>query len=452
MAARATVALAGAAEDSNGAAGVGPSTGSNDVSAAEAQKPADVAPQDWNWHAQNTDIVQYHPGFPAKYSGPNSLSPANEVRETVSLDLLAGARLWQGGEFHVDGLMWQGFGFSKTLGVEAFPNAEGFRLGTKVPNVVFSRVFVRQTIGLGGEEETVADDELHLAGKQDVSRITLTMGKFSTKDIFDNNAYANDPRTQFMNWGLVANEAWDYPADTLGFITGLAAELNQPQWTARYGFFQVPRSSNGSAEDAAYLRAWAMVTEFEHRHTLNGHPGAVRVLAYVNRAHMGSYQATVDNPALGADITRTREYRYKFGLGLNVEQEVVKGIGAFARLGWSDGRNEAWMYSDVDYAATAGLSINGDFWHRANDTLGVGGIVNGISRSHRDFLAAGGTGILAGDGALNYGLEKAVETYYDFAIWKTIHGAVDYQFVSNPAFNRDRGPVQVFGARLHWEF
>ncbi|HEX4644342.1 MAG TPA: carbohydrate porin, partial [Verrucomicrobiae bacterium] len=213
-----------------------------------------------------------------------------------------------------------------------------------------------------------------------------------------------------------------------------------------------PRVSNGSAEDPAYLRAWAMVTEFEHRHTINGHPGAVRVLGFLNRAHMGSYQATVDNPALGGDITRTREYRYKFGFGLNVEQELVKGIGAFARLGWSDGRNEAWMYSDVDRAATAGLSINGDFWHRANDTLGLAGIVNGISRSHRDFLAAGGTGILAGDGALNYGWEKALETYYDFEIWKTIHGAVDYQFVTNPAFNRDRGPVHVFGARVHWEF
>jgi len=445
-------AAAMAAEDSNSAASAPALTGSNDVSVATIQKPAEAPEQNWNWHAQNTDIVQYHPGFHAKYTGPNSLSPANEVRETVSVDLLAGARLWQGAEFHVDGLMWQGFGLSKTLGVEAFPNAEGFRLGTKVPNVVFSRIFVRQTIGLGGEEETVADDELHLAGKQDISRITLTLGKFSAKDLFDNNAYANDPRTQFMNWGLVANEAWDYPADTLGFITGFAAELNQPQWTARYGFFQVPRSSNGSAEDPAYLRAWAMVTEFEHRHTLGGHPGAVRVLAYVNRAHMGSYQATVDNPALGGDITRTREYRHKFGLGLNVEQELMKGIGAFARAGWSDGRNEAWMYSDVDYAVTGGLSINGDFWHRANDTLGVAGIANGISRSHRDFLAAGGTGILAGDGALNYGWETALETYYDFEIWKTIHGAVDYQFINSPAFNRDRGPVSVFGARLHWEF
>jgi high affinity Mn2+ porin len=172
------------------------------------------------------------------------------------VDLFAGVRLWRGAEAHVDGLMWQGFGLSKTLGVEGFPNGEAFRLGTKVPNVTIARLFIRQTIGLGGEQETVEDDQLHLGGKQDVSRITLTLGKMSAKDIFDNNAYANDPRTQFMNWGLMANEAWDYPADSLGYMTGFAVELNQPHWAVRYGFFQMPEVSNGMAQDAHYLEAW----------------------------------------------------------------------------------------------------------------------------------------------------------------------------------------------------
>ena len=414
-------------------------------------KPADESPeQDWNWHAQNTDILDYHPGFPAKYSGPNSLNSASEVQETVSLDLLAGRRLWQGAEFHLDGLMWQGFGFSKTLGVEGFPNGEAFRSGTQAPNVNFSRVFLRQTIGLGGEQENVEDDDLHLAGKQDISRITLTLGKMSAKDIFDNNAYANDPRTQFMSWSLVANDAWDYPADSLGYITGFAAELNEPRWTARYGFFQVPRVSNGTALDSHFLGAWAMVTELEHRHEISGHPGAVRLLGYLNRAHMGSYQATLDNPALGGDITQTRAYRYKFGFGLNMEQELAKDLGAFMRAGWSDGRNEAWMFNDVDRTASVGLSLNGNSWHRPNDTFAIAGAINGISGVHRAFLAAGGTGILAGDGALNYDLEELMETYYDFQVWKTMHITFDYQFISNPAFNRDRGPVSVFSLRLHW--
>ena len=424
----------------------------NDVSPAVTATPPGAPEQIWNWHVQNTDIVQGHPGFPAKYSGPNSLRSVGEIRETVSLDLMVGACLWHDAELHVDGLMWQGYGLSQTVGAEGFPNGEAFRVGTKVPNVNFSRVFIRQIIGLGGEQESIEDDDLHLARKEDVSRVTLTLGKFSPKDIFDNNAYANDPRTQFMSWSLMANEAWDYPADSLGFTTGLAAELNQPAWTLRYGFFQVPRDSNGTAQDPAYSQAWAMVSELERRYTINSHPGAVRLLAFLNRAHMGSYQATLDNPALGGDVTLTRVYRYKYGFGLNVEQELAERIGAFMRLGWSDGKNEAWMFSDVDHTATAGLSINGDFWHRPNDTLAVAGAINGASRVHRDFLAAGGTGILAGDGALSYGLEELVETYYDIQIWKTIHATIDYQFIAHPAFNRDRGPVSIIGARLHWKF
>jgi high affinity Mn2+ porin len=415
------------------------------------QQPAE-AEQAWNWHVQNTDIVQGYPGISAKYSGPNSLRPGGEVRETVSLDLLGDARLWRGAEAHVDGLMWQGFGLSRTLGVEAFPNGEGFRLGTTVPNVTFARLFIRQTVGLGGEQEVVEDGQLQLAGKQDVSRVTLTLGKISAKDIFDNNAYANDTRSQFMSWAFMANEAWDYPADSLGFITGFAAELNQTNWAMRYGFFKMPRTSNGMAQDSHYLDAWAMVTEFERRYAVNGHPGTMRVLAFLNQANMGSYQAAIDNAARPADIVATRSYRQKYGFGLNIEQEIVKNVGVFSRLGWSDGHTEAWAFSDVDRTATAGVSIKGEFWGRPNDTFGVADALNGLTKVHQEFLAAGGTGILAGDGALNYGLENALEAYYDFQIWKTVHAALDYQFVVNPANNRDRGPVSVFGARLHWEF
>ena len=301
--------------------------------AAEEMGSRSEIEQAWNWHAQNTDIIQYHPPFTAKYEGANSLRNINEVKETVSLDLFAGARLWRGAGLYVDGEMWQGFGFGDVHGLEGFPNGDAFKVGTKVPNVVFERVFVRQTVGLGGEQEMVVDDQLHLAAKADASRITLTLGKMSAKDIFDNNTYANDPRTQFMNWDFLANAAWDYPADSLGYITGFAAELKQPRWTIRYGFFQMPRVANGIAEDPSYLRAWGMVMEFERRFTIKDHPGAVRVLAYFNRAHMGSYEATLDNPNLHDDITLTREYRSKFGFGLNLEQELAKGIGAFMRLG-----------------------------------------------------------------------------------------------------------------------
>jgi high affinity Mn2+ porin len=411
--------------------------------------------QAWNFHVQNTDIGQADPAFPAKYSGPNSLNSQGEFKETVSLDLFAGVRLWPGAELHADGLMWQGFGLSQTLGAEAFPNGEAFKVGTKVPKVNLARVFIRQTFGFGGEQEDVADDQLDLAGKEDISRLTVTLGRISVKDIFDNNAYANDPRTQFMSWAFMANQAWDYPGDSLGYTTGVALEFNQPQWTLRYGWFQMPRVANGMGQDMHYLEAWGMVTELERRFTIADHPGTVRLLAFLNRAHMGDYaQATeeaIENSE-PADIANTRAYRLKYGFGLNLEQEIVKNVGVFSRIGWSDGGSEAWVFSDVDRSATAGISVKGAFWNRTDDTFAIAGAVNGISHVHQEFLEAGGTGILAGDGALDYGWEKSMETYYDCAIWKTIHAALDYQFISDPAFNQDRGPVSVFSARIHWEF
>jgi high affinity Mn2+ porin len=445
----------------------------NSLPAPAIGPAAAASPQLWNFHAQNTETVQGYPGFPAQYSGPNSLPSGGETRETVSLDLMAGVRLWPGAEAHVDGLMWQGFGLNNTLGAEGFPNGEAFRLGTEVPNGTIARLFIRQTIGLGGEQEDVPDDQLDLAGREDITRLTFTLGRMSAADIFDKNAYANDPRTQFMNWGLVNNEGWDYPADAIGYDTGLAMELNLPKWTLRYGFFQVPDNQNGltaedrilkwpydpstdgPSQDGPLLNAWAMVTELERRYTINDHPGTIRFLAFLNRANMASYsQATslleADGP--GADLSAAHAYRFKYGFGLNWEQEIAKNVGVFSRLGWNDDREQGWMFTDVGYTASLGLSVTGEAWHRPDDTFGLAGVANGTSKTEQEFFAAGGTGILAGDGHLNYGWEKIIETYYDFQIWKNIHSALDYQFIDNPAFNTARGPVSVFGARLHWEF
>jgi high affinity Mn2+ porin len=429
--------------------------------------------QIWNWHVQNTEVVQGYPGFPAKYSGPNSLPPSGETRETVSLDLMAGVRLWPGAEAHIDGELWQGFGLGGTEGVEGFPNGEAYRLGTAVPNGTIARLFIRQTIGIDGDQEDVPDDELDLAGKRDISRLTFTLGRMSAADIFDNNTYANDPRTQFMNWALVNNEAWDYPADAIGYTTGIAVELNQPQWTLRYGFFQVPHNQNGLtaedsffkwpydpsadglSQDGPFLKAWGMVTELERRYSIINHPGTIRFLAYLNKADMASYSAATSillADAPGADISAASAYRYKYGFGLNWEQEIAENVGIFSRLGWNDGQEQGWMFNDVDYAASLGLSIKGESWHRPDDTFGLAGAFNGISKVEQEFFEAGGTGILAGDGNLNYGWEKILETYYDCQIWKTVHAALDYQFVTDPAFNRDRGPVSILGARFHWEF
>jgi high affinity Mn2+ porin len=446
------------------------------IGAAEEAPPSEgsnnTPMQTWNWHVQNTDIVQGDPGFPAKYSGPASLNRTGNVKETISLDLFAGVRLWRGAEAHVDGLMWQGFGLSTTHGIEAFPNGDAFKTGTKPSNLTFARLFLRQTVGLGGEQEDVPDNQLTLAGRQDISRLTFTLGRFTPTDVIDRNTYAHDPETQFMNWALVTNLAWDYGQDTVGYTTGLAVELNQPNWALRYTFFTMPPYHNfenigsGDSGDDQYLmwparggygpflRSWAMAAEFERRYSISSHPGAIRGLAWLNEADMASYDAATSillAKGPGADISPAQAYRYKYGFGLNWEQEIAKNAGIFSRLGWNDGKTQAMEYTDANWTASLGVSVKGNRWQRPGDTVGLAGVLSGASRQQQKFLAAGGVGILDGDGALTYGSEKVVETYYDFQIWKTIHVAVDYQFISNPAFNRDRGPVSVFGGRLHWE-
>jgi high affinity Mn2+ porin len=192
------------------------------------------------------------------------------------------------------------------------------------------------------------------------------------------------------------------------------------------------------------------VTEFERRYNLGPRAGTIRLLGFLNRPHSGSYQAALAAP--GVSITQNLAYRLNFGFGLNWEQQVNEYLGVFSRLGWNYGLQQAWEFTDANYTASLGASVNGEKWGRADDTFGLAGVLSGISHPNQQYLEAGGTGILDGDGALDYGWEKVVETYYDWMVWKSLHLAVDYQFAADPAFNKDRGPVNILGSRLHIEF
>jgi high affinity Mn2+ porin len=167
---------------------------------------------------------------------------------------------------------------------------------------------------------------------------------------------------------------------------------------------------------------------------------------------MGSYEESLENPSLGENITLTAAYRYKYGFGINLEQEIRKDLGAFARVGWSDGKTQTWEFTDVDRTATAGLGLKGTWWRRPDDTVGLAAILDGISAAHRQFLAAGGLGITVGDGALDYRSERIGEAYYNWKIAKRFQSALDYQFAQNPAYNHARGPVDVIALRFHTEF
>jgi high affinity Mn2+ porin len=417
--------------------------------AQEALNPS--PPADWTLHAQSTYILQMHPGFDASYSGMNSLDPEQESKHTVSVTLFLGRALWPGAGLYYDPEVTQGEGLSDTTGIAAFPNGEGSRASSVEPQYDTSRLFIRQVINLGGSSSKVADDQNQIAQSQDENRLTFTVGKLSATDIFDNNSYSHDARTQFLNWALVDDGAWDYPADAKGYTGGFVAEWALPTRTLRYGIFMEPEIANELPLDDHIDKAYGQVVEWEERYSAGGHPGALRALAFWNRAHMGLYQAALEGTS-PPSIALSRQYRSKVGAGLNWEQEIADGVGVFARAGYDDGRTETWAYTEIDRALSAGLSLSGKRWGRADDTLGIAGIMSGLSSEHRRYLAAGGYGFIVGDGRLDYEPECVAETYYNWQLVKRLTLTADYQFVENPGYNRDRGPVNIFAVRVHAEY
>jgi high affinity Mn2+ porin len=406
----------------------------------------------WEIHGQTTFLPQGYPAFRAPYSGPNSLTPAPQLQQTWSNSLYLNARLWEGGEIYYNPELLQGFGLNDTVGVAGFPSGEAQKSNFPYPHYNTSRLFVRQTFGFGGEQEELASGPMQLAGKADVSRLTLQAGKFSVIDVFDGNAYAKDSRKDFINWSIWAPGAFDYAADKLGLSYGVTAELNQKQWALRAGYFLMDAVSNSNSFDTRVLERGEYVVELETRYSLFSQPGKLRTIAWLNSAFSGSYRETLDNPALNLDIAQTRRGRIKYGYVVNLEQALSDEIGLFGRWSWNDGKNEIMAFTDIDASLSLGTSIKGTKWGRPDDVIGIAGAINAISKDHRDFLAAGGLGPLIGDGRLNYQRERILETYYAFALNKAVTLTADYQFITNPAYNADRGPVHVFSGRLHGEF
>jgi high affinity Mn2+ porin len=406
----------------------------------------------WEIHGQTTYLPQGYPGFRALYTGPNSLTPAPQAKATWSSSLFLNMRLWEGGEVYYNPELLQGFGLNDTVGVAGFPNGEAQKSNFPYPHYNTSRLFLRQTFGFGGEQEDLASAPNQLASKVDVSRLTVQAGKFAVIDIFDGNAYAKDTRKDFINWSMWAPGAFDYSADKVGLTYGATAELNQKQWALRAGYFLMVGTSNANNFDMRVFQRGSYVLELETRYSLFSQPGKLRSIAWLNSAYSGSYRETLNNPALDLDIAQTRQGRIKYGYVFNLEQALSDDVGVFGRWSWNDGKTEIMAFTDIDASLAAGLSIKGNRWGRPDDVIGVGGAINALSKDHRDFIAAGGLGVLIGDGALNYRRERIFETYYAYALNKQITLTADYQFIANPAYNADRGPVSVFSGRLHAEF
>jgi high affinity Mn2+ porin len=318
------------------------------------------------------------------------------------------------------------------------------------------RVFLRQTIALGGETSAVAAAANQLAGTQAADRIVLTAGKFSVVDVFDTNKYAHDARNDFLNWSLIDTGSFDYAADAWGYSYGAALEWYQDWWTIRAGVFNLSKVPNGKALDTRLFDQYQYVQELEERHDLFGQPGKLKILGYLSHGRMGRYEdATAIALATGqpADIAGVRKLRTKGGVVLNLEQQISDELGLFGRAGWTQGDFEAYEFTDINHTAAVGLALAGNQWQRPDDTVGLAIVINDASTPAKRFLAAGGLGILVGDGRLLHsGPERIVEAYYSLAVRRSVKLTLDYQFINNPAYNRDRGPVSVLGVRAHAEF
>jgi high affinity Mn2+ porin len=389
--------------------------------ALHAQDPQDVQKRWFDVQGQLTSVTQTHGSFDSPYSGRNSLSPVRETDTSLTMTLFT-TFTYRNTQLVFNGEVAGGTGFSDVAGIAGFPNGEIPRVAKPTPTPYVARLYV----------------------KQKVSRFTWTFGKFSAADFFDNNTYSHDPRTQFMNWSIMYNGAWDYPADIRGYTVGAVQETDLGRSIVRVGSFLEPVSANGPKLDGHFTANRGDTFEWQYHY---GDGGTVRLMGFVNQANMGTYRKANEN------IIATRAPgTIKYGLGLNVEQKIADDIGIFARLGWNDGKTESWAYTEIDRTASGGVSVKGGRWHRSVDVLGVAVAVNGISGDHRAYLARGGYGFIIGDGQLPHpGREVIFETYYAWHAQRMLTISPDYQFIANPAYNRDRGPVNVFSIRLHVE-
>jgi high affinity Mn2+ porin len=418
-----------------------------------ANGPTPILEDRFNLHGQVTYISQYAARFRSPYAGQQSLFP-NEGRETSDVTFYLGARLWEGAEFWINPEVDQGFGLSNTFGVAGFPSAEAYKLGSDYPYTRIPRAFIRQTINFGGETEKVAAGINQFAGSHAANRLVVTVGKVSVSDMFDDNRYAHDPRSDFMNWALVDAGTFDYAADALGYTYGAVAEWYQDIWTLRAGVFDAPIVPNSIELDPRFGQFQSLL-EIERRHELWGQPGKIAVTGWLTRARLGNYNDAVALAQLTggpADITAVRHYTSRSGIAANLEQQITPDWGVFLRTGLASPNIEPDAFTDVDRTIAAGAVFSGKQWGRPDDVWGVAGIINNISTSHQTFLNNGGLGIVIGDGQLPHpGLEQIIETYYTFPVysWRL---TFDYQFINNPAYNRDRGPVSVLGTRAHMQF
>lgn len=414
-----------------------------------AQKDSSVI----SFHSQATSISQYHPQFRSPYAGANSLQSNEKIASSLTNTLFFALKPWKNGLVILNPEVAGGVGFSGTTGLAGFPNGEIFRVGNPKPTIYLARLIFQQKIALHGTAyEYISDEANNVRGFYPVDYIKFYGGRFCLADFFDGNPYSHDPRSQFMNWSFMSAGAWDYAADTRGYTWGIGSEWKRKNWRAALAFTLEPKVANGLQMDVNINKALATQAEVTHFYSINKYAGQIQATIFFNRAHMGNYKEAIKITTVNPDITTTEDYKnHKWGWVVNAAQQLNKNFGGYIRVSWNDGKNETWAFTEIDRSVNIGLVWNKDGLNE-NNVIGLGIVVNGLSKPHKDYLAAGGYGFIIGDGQLNYEPEVITEFFYRFNFFSNrLQISPGYQFVLNPAYNKDRGPVTIFALRTHIE-
>jgi hypothetical protein len=443
--------------------------------AAQAQRLADPPPDDdvetmlphlkdshfW-LSGQGNFIFQTHSPFHADYSGKNSLNPNYEKATSRVMTLYTGVRLNNSIEFLADVEDAAGAGLSNSLGLAGITNLDVVRIpgeGTPLSTAPYvARGMIHMVFALSQDKVENDRDFLSLFEEVPRRRLEIRFGKFTLPDFVDQNAVGSDTHFQFTNWTVDQNGAWDYAADTRGYTFGLTADYEDRNWGFRCVEALMSKIANGM--DLVWKPWQAHAENFEYelrRGLIPKKAGVVRLLAYTNYANMGIYRDAVAQFEEGlTPIPEITNHPWhitrKYGFGVNVEQELTRNLTAFGRFGWNNDKTESFEFTEVGQTFAGGLGAKGAWWRRRYDRAGVGVVSNAISRDHQTYLADGGYGFLLGDGALNYGRENIVETYYTLHVWRGTYVAPGLHHINNPGYNRDRGPVLVPSFRAHIEF
>ncbi|WP_174240877.1 carbohydrate porin [Granulicella sp. S190] len=416
---------------------------------------------------QTNIIFQAHGPFHSPYEGVNSLLGRGEYKTSLLGTLYLAAQAIRNPRYALDGLFdlesAGGRGDSEALGLAGFTNLDVVRNPNLGATPYMARVQLHQTIGFTDKLVPNNRTQFSLGDEVPERRLEFHVGKMSLPDFLDINNIGSDSHLQFMNWTVDNNGAWDYAADTRGYTYGIVSEYDDKSWSARYALALMPTVANGIDLDWDLRRASGQNWEFELRKPLLGsllspdRKGIVRLMSYVNHAHMGLYRdankAFLDGEDPVPEIKLHEKFSaVKYGFALNAEQELAENLRVFGRFGWNEGQHESFAYTEVDQTVEAGGDYSGRAWSRPNDKVGLTFVTNAIKKDHQDYLKLGGLGFLLGDGKLNYAREDILESYYNLHTWRGVYYALDLQFIDHPGYNQDRGPVLVESVRMHVDF